>query len=136
MFDADADRVVYMGLLRRNIELHSVSLIGYCLMSNHIHLVAIPHKADGLALALKHTHGQYASYWNAGHDSSGHVWQGRYYSCPLDEPHLWGALRYAELNPVRAELVTEADCWIWSSAAAHCGAVAAALPLAPGPAPR
>lgn len=48
------------------------------------------------------------------------MWQGRYYSCPLDEPHLWEALRYTELNPVRAGLVAESESWIWSSAAAHC----------------
>jgi hypothetical protein len=44
-----------------------------------------------------------------------------YYSCPVDEPHLWEALRYTELNPVRASLVAGAECWDWSSAAAHCG---------------
>jgi putative transposase len=93
-------------------------------MSNHVHLVVIPQKADGLALSLKHTHGRYASYWNAVHHSSGHAWQGRYYSCPLDQPHLWEALRYTELNPIRARLVTEAQCWAWSSAATHCGAMA------------
>src|ERR1700691_762170 len=55
---------------------------------------------------------------------SGHAWQGRYYSCPLDRVHLWEALRYTELNPVRAGLAREAVAWAWSSAAAHCGAEA------------
>ena len=109
ILDVDADRLVYLNLLRQNIELYGVSLIGYCLMSNHVHMIVVPQKADGLALALKDTHGRYASYWNAGHNSSGHVWQGRYYSCPLDQSHLWEALRYTELNPVRAGLVTEAE---------------------------
>ena len=49
------------------------------------------------------------------------MWQGRYYSCPLDEPHLWEALRYTELNPLRAGLVSEVELWPWSSAASHCG---------------
>ena len=49
------------------------------------------------------------------------MWQGRFYSCPLDEPHLWKALRYVELNPVRAKMVEATDTWRWSSAAAHCG---------------
>ena len=120
ILDCDADRAVYLNLLRENIALYKLSLIGYCLMSNHIHLVAIPGMADGLALALKNTHGRYAAYWNAVHNSSGHAWQGRFYSCPLDEPHLWEALRYTELNPVRAGLVPEAG-WPWSSAAMHCG---------------
>jgi putative transposase len=70
---------------------------------------------------MKHTHGRYASYWNVVHNSSGHAWQGRYFSCPLDGAHLWEALRYTELNPVRAQLVTDAPAWIWSGAAAHCG---------------
>jgi len=52
------------------------------------------------------------------------VWQGRFYSCPLDETHLWAALRYVELNPVRAGMVSEAAEWRWSSAAAHCGSSA------------
>jgi putative transposase len=122
---SDADRTVYLDLLRQNIEQHSLTLIGYCLMSNHVHLITVPPKANVLGLALKDTHGRYASYWNAIHHSSGHVWQGRYYSCPLDEPHLWKALRYTELNPVRAGLVAKAESWAWSSAAAHCATLPA-----------
>jgi REP element-mobilizing transposase RayT len=65
-------------LLRENIVLYGVALIGYCLMSNHIHLIVIPHKVDVLAQALKQIHGRYASYWNATRQSNGHVWQGRF----------------------------------------------------------
>ncbi len=122
ILNADADRAVYMELLRESLELHQAALLGYCLMSNHVHLVMIPGKVDALARTLKRTHGSYAAYWNAKQSSSGHVWQGRYYSCPLDSDHLWIALRYTELNPVRAGLVAKAGDWIWSSAAAHCGA--------------
>jgi putative transposase len=120
-----AERVAYLELLRQYSELHRLSLLGYCLMSNHVHLIVIPRTAEALAQTLKHTHGRYASYWNAQNSSSGHVWQGRFYSCPLDETHLWRALRYVELNPVRAAMVTAAEQWPWSSAAAHCGAGAA-----------
>jgi putative transposase len=49
----------------------------------------------------------------------------RYYSCPLDRPHLWQALRYTELNPVRAGLAAGAEAWKWSSAAVHCGSAVA-----------
>ena len=62
--------------------------------------------AWGVRAAPGHT----LSAWNATHHSTGHVWQGRYYACPLDEPHLWEALRYTELNPVRAGLVDKAAC--------------------------
>ena len=67
ILDCDADRAVYLSLLRENINLYGVALIGYCLMSSHVHLIAVPRKADGLAQALKQTHGRYASYWNAAH---------------------------------------------------------------------
>jgi len=83
----------------------------------------VSHRLEALASAFKQAHGRFASYWNASHRSSGHAWQGRFYSCPLDTTHLWEALRYAELNPVRAGLVSKPEEWPWSSAGAHCGIV-------------
>ncbi len=74
-----------------------------------------------LALALEDTHGRFASYWNVANHRSGHLWQSRYYSCVPDEIHVWEALRYRELNPVRALLVTRAEKWSWSGAGVHCG---------------
>ena len=58
---------------------------------------------------------------NAGMGRSGHLWQNRFYSCPLSEQHLWVALRYVEANPVRAGLAAEAGAYRWSSAVAHLG---------------
>ena len=129
----DSERMVYLDLLRQAVRVEGVSVVGYCLMSNHVHLVAIPRRAEALAVVLKQTHGRYAAYWNAAHTSSGHVWQGRFYSCPLEEAHRWQALRYAEGNPVRAKMAAEAAAWPWSSAAAHCGTgtPAACLDLEP-----
>jgi putative transposase len=121
ILSSDADRFTYLELLREYSQLYGLSLLGYCLMSNHVHLIGIPLDPGALSQSLKHAHGRYAAYWNARQSSSGHVWQGRFYSCPLDEPHLWTALRYVELNPVRAGMVATADRWRWSSAAAHCG---------------
>lgn len=137
VFQGDADRLVYLQLLHQNCRLHGLSLLGYCLMSNHVHLVAVPERADSLELALQHAHGRYAAYFNARYESSGHLWQGRYYSCPLDRAHLWRALRYTELNPVRAGLVMDPAAYRWSSAANHCGRGAAYTPvdLAPWPEP-
>jgi len=121
IFDSDADRLIYLGLLQQHAELYRLSLLGYCLMSNHVHLIAVPRTAQSLALALRHTHARYAAYRNARQRSNGHVWQGRFYSCPLDDVHLWTALRYLELNPVRARMVADACAWPWSSANLHCG---------------
>ena len=126
---SDDERAVYWSLLRKYLGLYELSLLGYCLMSNHVHLLLQPRQADSLARALKHTYGRYASYWNASHRASGHVWQGRFYSCPLDEGHLWIALRYVELNPLRAGLVCRAELWPWSSAAAHSGDSPRVAPL-------
>ena len=120
VFEAQSDRLVYLSLLREYARLHQLSLLGYCLMSNHVHLVAIPHRPDSMARALLHANGRYAAYLNTCQGASGHVWQGRYYSCPLDERHLWAALRYAECNPVRAAMLSTPADYPWSSAAAHC----------------
>ncbi len=121
ILESEADREVYLQLLRYCCRLYRLSVAGYCLMSNHVHLIAIPRRADSLALAMKHVHGRYAAYFNTRHLSSGHVWQGRYFSCPLDTPHLWAALRYTEMNPVRAGLADRPWEYAWSSAASHCG---------------
>jgi REP-associated tyrosine transposase len=120
VFPRDADRHTYLGLLREQCELYQLPLIGYCLMSNHVHLVAVPRHAESMALTLRYTHGRYAAYLNVRERRSGHVWQGRYFSCPLGPSHLWAALRYVERNPVRAGLVESAETYEWSSAAAHC----------------
>jgi putative transposase len=120
----DADRSTYLVLVRRYCLLHKLAVLGYCLRSNHVHLIVIPSESHSLAQALKQAHGRYATHWNVTHGSSGHVWQGRFYSCPLDAAPLWMALRYSERNPVRAGLVDEAHQWAWSSAAIHCGAQA------------
>jgi putative transposase len=121
ILSSDADRATYLELLRQYSRLYGLSLLGYCLMSNHVHLIAVPQTLTALSQSLKQAHGRYAAYWNAQQSSTGHVWQGRFYSCPLDESHLWKALCYVELNPVRAGMVATAELWKWSSAAAHCG---------------
>jgi len=74
LLSCDEEREVYRRLLRKYVRLHELQLVGYCLMSNHVHLVLVPRKSDSLAQALKQTHGRYATYWNATHGSSGHVW--------------------------------------------------------------
>jgi putative transposase len=117
----DAERMVYLDLLRQAVRVQELSVVGYCLMSNHVHVVVVPRRPQALAEAFHQVHGRYAAYWNVAHAASGHVWQGRFYSCPINARHLWTVLRYAELNPVRAGMAAEAAAWPWSSAAAHSG---------------
>jgi putative transposase len=121
VFESASDRIVYLTLLRQSCIQDELSLLGYCLMSNHVHLIAVPRRPEAMAIALRHTHGRYAAYLNARYGASGHVWQGRYYSCPLDRNHLWMALRYTECNPVRAGMISKPQEYEWSSARAHCG---------------
>jgi putative transposase len=113
------DREFYIRLLRRYSVRYGVRVAGFCLMGNHIHLLAIPAGADSLARTLSRLHNDYSRWLNLRHARTGHVWQNRFYSCPLDEGHQWEALRYVELNPVRAGLADRAEDWPWSSARAH-----------------
>jgi putative transposase len=125
IFVSDADREVYLGLVRSTAARFGAELLGYCLMTNHVHWVAIPRAEESLARAFGEAHGRYAAYANARISRSGHFWQNRFFSCCLDEAHLWAALRYVERNPVRARLVDRASTFAWSSAAAHTGVVPA-----------
>jgi putative transposase len=119
VFLVDEDRQVYLELLREQADKYGLEILAYCLMDNHIHLVAIPHKEDALAKAVGRTRLRYTQYFNRSHQRSGHLWQGRFSSCALDGRHLWLALKYVELNPRRAKLCRRAWQYAWSSAAAH-----------------
>ncbi len=121
VFFTDEDRQTYLMWLGEYAEKHAVEILAYCLMSNHIHLVAVPSDEAGLQRALKPLHMRYAQRLNRAQGCCGHVWQGRYFSSALDEDYLWAAIRYVERNPVRARLVRKAENYAWSSAAAHCG---------------
>jgi len=121
VFFSAAHRKTYLGLLERNREDAGVRVLAYCLMSNHVHLVVVPERADSLAVLFRRVHGAYGQAVNAGLGRSGHLWQNRFYSCPLSERHLWVALRYVEANPVRAGIAARPEQYRWSSAAAHLG---------------
>jgi putative transposase len=121
VFFVDDDRKVFLSFLADAAERFELVVDGYCLMTNHIHLVLTPRHETSLAEALKRTNQLYAQYVNRFHGRSGHLWQDRFFSCPLDEVHYWRALAYIERNPVRARLCRRAWRWPWSSAAAHCG---------------
>jgi putative transposase len=94
-----------------------VEIFGFCLMPNHWHLVLRPRRDHDLATYfswLTNTHvKRYRSHY---HGSTGHLYQGRYKSFPVEEDHYFLTLmRYVEANPLRAELVARAQEWPWSS---------------------
>lgn len=121
IFFSDDDRQTYLSWLKEYADKHQVEVLAYCLMTNHIHLIAVPENDDGLMRVLKPLHMRYAQRINRERGWKGHLWQGRFFSSPLDDAYLWAALRYVECNPVRAGMVQRAEDFPWSSAAAHCG---------------
>lgn len=121
VFFGDDDRNAYLVWLKAYCEKYKVDILAYCLMSNHIHLIAVPETNEGLQRVLKPLHMRYAQRINRNRGWKGHLWQGRFFSSPLEDTHLWAAIRYVERNPVRAKMVARAEDYPWSSAAAHCG---------------
>ena len=92
VFFVDDDRRAYLRFLKEQSEVHGLRVLGYCLMTNHVHLLALPAGEESLAKAVGRTHFLYSQYINRFHKRSGHLWQNRFYSCVLDETHLWRAL--------------------------------------------
>jgi putative transposase len=121
VFTRPADFQRYQDLVREYSELHRVSVVAYCLMPNHVHLVLVPTDCEGLHNLMRPVSMRYAQYLNRARKENGVVWQGRYFSAALDDAYLWNAVRYVERNPVRANLAGRAECYPWSSAGAHCG---------------
>lgn len=120
IFNKDSDRERYLLWVAEYGRKQGLSILGYCLMDNHVHFVAVPEGEKSLACAFKYANMRYSRYFNEKQKITGHLWQGRFYSCVLDGRHLLAAARYIERNPVRAGLVDSAETWKWSSAAAHC----------------
>ena len=116
VFRDDADRFHYIRLLHEHATAHDVWLWTYTLMTNHIHLIVVPQSATALSEAFRNAHSIYGRWFNKKYGLSGHLWQGRFYSCVLSESHLWAAVRYVERNPVRAGIVDRAEDYRWSSA--------------------
>jgi putative transposase len=121
IFKHEDDYRVYLRLLCRSMKRYEVRLWSYCLMPNHVHLIAVPTRKESLSEAIRWAHGKYAELFNSLYDSVGHLWQGRFGSAVMDEQYLFNAVRYVERNPVRACLVKRAEDYVWSSASAHCG---------------
>jgi len=129
VFFVDDDRRLYLTYLGEQAERVGLDLLGYALMTNHVHLIVRPHGKDSLARGIGTAHVRYTQVINRLHGRSGHLWEGRFHSCALDEAHFWLAMRYVEQNPVRARLVRRAWLYPWSSAAAHVGVDEAAALL-------
>jgi len=113
------DRQQYLSWIGEYSIKYGLSILVYCLMQNHVHFIAIPNESDSLARTFNTAHMRYSQYFNRKLKQRGHLWQGRFYSCVLDESHLMLTARYIERNPVRAGFVKEPWQWPWSSAIIH-----------------
>jgi putative transposase len=121
IFFSDADRRRYLKLLREYATGEGLEILGYCLMSNHVHLVAVPDKSETLVRVFKPLNLRFAWHVNRRQGWTGRLWQERFYSCALDERHCLQAVRYVEMNPVRARMVQRPEKYYWSSAQGHVG---------------
>jgi len=119
VFFVKDDWRVYLKLLKEQCDKYGMEINAYCLMRNHVHLIGIPHNENSLAKAVGGTHFRYTQYINRMHKRSGHLWQGRFYSCALDEKGFWLAAKYIEMNPVRAKICRLPWQYEWSSASLH-----------------
>ncbi|WP_337288443.1 transposase [Candidatus Methylomirabilis sp.] len=118
-FFEEADYNEYKRFMSEWCKVCHVQIWAYCMMPNHVHLIAVPATEEGLRRAIGEAHRRYTRYINVRNAWRGYLWQGRFSSFPMDERYLLAAARYVEMNPVRARLVTTPEEYEWSSAAAH-----------------
>ena len=118
-FFSDEDYSAYLSLLAEWCKKHRVEIWAWCLMPNHVHLIAVPETEEGIARAIGEAHRRYTRRINFREGWRGHLWQERFASFPMDEHYLLAAARYVEMNPVAAGLVSKPEEYRWSSAAAH-----------------
>ncbi len=118
---AEIERQSFLATLATTVTQHRWTLIAYCLMGNHYHLLLRTEDAN-LAVGMKYLNACHAQRFNLRHDRPGHLFGGRYWSTVVgDESHLTEVGRYIALNPVRAGICREPARWRWSSYRATIG---------------
>jgi len=131
-FFRQEDYLAWLALAAPAFAEAGVEVWAYCLMPNHVHVIASPSAPDGLARAFGTTNLRYTRMINLRERWTGYPWQGRFASFPMDAEYLRQCVRYVGLNPVRAGLLERATDWPWSSVRAHLGGAVDPL-LTPGP---
>ncbi len=118
-FFRDEDYEKYIELMSEWCGKLGVEIWAYCLMPNHVHLLAVPNTKEALAAAIGEAHKRYTRHVNFREGWRGYLWQGRFASFIMDEAYLAAAVKYVEMNPVRAGLAKHPWDYKWSSARAH-----------------
>jgi REP element-mobilizing transposase RayT len=112
---------LFLDLFRRVAERYSWRCLGYCLMPNHYHLLVVI-STPSLSVGIQQLNGRYAQMFNQHHETSGHLFQGRFHAVLLErQSHLLELSRYLVLNPVRGGLCRSPGEWRWSSYRATVG---------------
>jgi putative transposase len=107
VFHENIDRLYYLKWARKLAEQYHVPIIGYCLMTNHIHLLILPRDQDGMINFIKLLAQRYTQYFNRRYQRTGKLWENRYKLHPVDPEVYYVVLKYIEMNPVRAGLVSD-----------------------------
>lgn len=127
LFHCRQDKTRYLELLAKLAKEEDVSVHGYVLMNNHVHMILTPKTRHGLARLFNRLHTRWAMYINRKYQRTGHLFENRYFSSPLGASHFWAAIRYVELNPRKAKWNGPLEQWIHSSARAHLSGVQSPL---------
>lgn len=116
VFNAEEDYRFLLDKLTDAAKKHQCDIHAYVLMTNHIHLLATPHKTDGISKMMQMLGRYYVQYYNYTNKRSGTLWEGRYKACLIDsDTYALLCYRYIELNPVRANMVQHPSHYPWSS---------------------
>jgi len=94
VFAGAEDYACFLEVLVRCAPKNDLKIWAYCLMLNHVHLVCVSQRQDSLAQTFHTVQMLYARYVNAKRNIGGHLWQGRFFSCALDKPHVHAVVRY------------------------------------------
>ena len=116
IFFSEDDRRFYLDWLLAAADKHGCQVHAYVLMTNHVHLLLTPDRADSVPRMMQSVGRRYVRYLNDAPRRTGTLWEGRYRAAPIDsEAYLLACYRYIELNPVRAGMVRRPRDHRWSS---------------------
>jgi len=121
IFYDDHDRRLYLKIMRESGEKYGVKFCCWCLMNNHVHIVAIPEEEGSLAKTIGNAHHHYTVYFNEKQNITGHLFSERFFSTPMDDIHSFAVVSYIHNNPVRAGIAATPDDYKWSSASFFLG---------------
>lgn len=118
IFEGDEDRWEFLELMRDCCREEGVTVIAWCLMGNHVHLVLADYE-DAMSAAMHRLLLTYARRFNKRTGRTGHLFQNRFDRRSLDtDRYLMAAIRYVHANPQEAGIAL-IERYPWSSFAEY-----------------